>query len=105
MSDKESPTAVRMSTVKDIVRAHEIVEAELGVDVDLNYTALPKNVGVKGDTRIHGCSVIILPPSSERLRELYEDGDTLARVSNLICNETDSACRVFIDLTPEAGSL
>jgi GMP synthase PP-ATPase subunit len=103
MGNKRLPAAVRLSTTKDIVVAHQVAEAELGEDIDVNYTGLPKNVGVKGDTRIFGCSVVISAPSAERLKEIYSDHDQLSRAANLICNSTDSACRVFLDLTPEAG--
>lgn len=103
MGDKKPPTTVRLATAEDIITAHQIVEAELGEDVDVNYTGLPKNVGVKGDTRIFGCSVVISAPNAERLREIYADDGQLSRVANLVCNSTESACRVFLDLTPGAG--
>jgi GMP synthase PP-ATPase subunit len=103
MPKREAPKAEFFATPRDVVTAHEIVEEELGEDIDLDYMGLPKNVGVKGDSQFIGSSVIISAPDQERLDEIYADEERLMRVSNRICNETDSACRVFLDITPGGG--
>lgn len=103
MAKHEAPKAEFFASPEDIVAAHQIVEQELGEDIELNYTGLPKNVGIKGDSKFIGNSVILSAPNDERMQEIYADAERLGRVSNRICNETGAACRVFLDLTPDAG--
>ncbi len=103
MGSKKPPNSERFATPDEVVTAHRVIEEELGDNVDINFAGLPKNVGVKGDVRILGSSPIISTNSADKLQEIYSNPDHLALAANRICNETGSACRVFLDLTPDAG--
>lgn len=106
----DGPTELYATPV-DIVRAHLIVEEELGPDVDVNYMDMPKNVGQKGDEGFRGHSVIISAGSEavkraildDRQGSIKDDYGLLADVSLRITNETHAATRVLFDITPDGG--
>lgn len=103
MSDEKAPKAEWFATPEDIIAAHRIVEEELGEDIEVNYMGLPKNVGVMGDGRVYGNSVVISTPNRARFNEIYAKHEALDKVMQRICGETGAACRVFLDITPDAG--
>lgn len=105
----------------DIVKAHQIVERELGPTFDINFLGLPKNVGNKGDGRHYGHSVVISCTDIELIRPLVDEAsaraqyrkeclerkeppegpdEALQKVSAAICNSTP-ATRVLLDITPD----
>jgi hypothetical protein len=102
----------RFATPEDLIRAHKVVEEELGEGSDLNFYELPKNKGTTGDGAFYGHSVLVRIAGKDALRHLLTEGHnggvregcpTLEKVSSRICQETGSVCRVFVELTPIAN--
>jgi GMP synthase PP-ATPase subunit len=101
MTEKSDPREL-FATPEDIIRAHEIVEEELGGGFDVNYMGMPKNVGVMGDERVLGHSVVLSALGPNKLNpDDEEDSERLERVMLRICNETKAASRVLLDITPD----
>lgn len=91
------------ATPDDIIDAHRIAEEELGVGFDVNYMGLPKNVGEMGDGRVYGHSIVISTSNVEALRGAMKDHESLDKTMRRICNETNAASRVFLDITADGS--
>jgi GMP synthase PP-ATPase subunit len=99
------------ATPQDIVRAHQIVEEELGPDFDINYLGLPKNIGEHGDQGYYGHSLVISAATEADKRGVFDASQQsikeahplLAKVSKRLTNETGAATKVLIDITPNGG--
>lgn len=84
---------------EDEPKAQEIVDEVLGAGFLVDYTSLPKNVGVMGDEGVRGHTVAIISEDPEVVGRIIEDYDRLGRASSRICAETGAACRVVLDIT------
>lgn len=100
---KKKPVRELFATPEDVVKANRIAQEMLGAEVEVNYTAMPKNIGVMGDTGVRTPTPVISVGSPDTLSTLLTDPQILGDAANRICNETGAACRVLLDLTPEAG--
>lgn len=99
----KKPVRELFATPQDVVRANRMAQEVLGTEVEVNYTAMPKNIGVMGDMGVRTPTPVISVGGMENLRTLLADPEVLAEAANRICNETGAACRVLLDLTPEVG--
>jgi GMP synthase PP-ATPase subunit len=99
----KKPIRELFATPQDVVKANRIAQKVLGAEAEVNYTAMPKNIGVMGDTGVRAPTPVISVGSTDNLRALLADPEVLAEAANRICNETGAACRVLLDLNPEAG--
>ena len=88
---------------RDAEDANRIAREVLGSEVAVNYTDMPKNIGEMGDSGVYAHTPIISVDSPDVLCGLLADPEALGIAANRICNETGAACRVLLDLTPQAG--
>jgi GMP synthase PP-ATPase subunit len=104
---REAPKGKVYATPEEFAIGAEIVRRELGVGYVME-TGLPHNVGVKGDQRVYGESVLIVPPSKEALEKLinsctktslYDEQDHLGAVSTDMTNAMPNVTKVLIDIT------
>jgi len=113
-------TGEKQAGVGDKAKAQEIAMRVLGPSYQLDYELLPPSVGVVGDERKVGRSLLISGPNSAATRSLIEEAcraearrsdclgrkvapdiadERLQQVSSAMCNET-AATRVLIEIFP-----
>lgn len=114
-NSSEKIDKVPTSTPEEMALGVAIVQEELGPAFWLTF-GLPRHVGVKGDDRVYGETVLIETDDPEAARLRWEDPEELARISNRITNELPAVVKVIFDLfgqgvrdeqrdIPDTGSL
>ncbi len=96
--DRQKPNGELNGTPESIVIAYQIIEEELGEPFYLEYGELPKNVGIQGDARVYGDTVIIACEDKEALAILWKDQEKLERIATRLCNESFAVSKVILDI-------
>ena len=87
------------ATDEDIASAEKIVQFYLGDEFAVDYTSMPKNVGVLGDEGVDGHTVLVFPRDPGNYSNYLDvaEGGILETVAQEIVNETGGACRVLFE--------
>ena len=98
-SQQIEPRAKNESSLAQLNTMASLALYEFGIE-GLRVDHLPRTVGVKGDQRVYGETVEILPNSPDEARALYEyttPWKTLSDLASMIFNTTE-ANRVVIEI-------